>query len=115
MGRVQMGDAGRSNYATTEVDASRPVGTQENPQPVTTEFVNGRSPNEVNGIQHSPLACAAACVLPFSTRKRTHVCTHARLHARRASLYHLKSPSIWNCAAHTSVCLQFTANLKQKR
>lgn len=45
-----MGDAGRSNYATTEVDANRPVGTQENPQPVTTEFVNGRGPNEVSGI-----------------------------------------------------------------
>jgi len=41
-----MGDAGRSNYATTEADKSKPLGTQANPQPVMTEFINGKGRDE---------------------------------------------------------------------
>lgn len=43
-----MGDAGRSNYATTEADKSKPLGTQANPQPVMTEFINGKGRDEVS-------------------------------------------------------------------
>lgn len=52
-----MGDAGHSNYATTKADTSKPLGTQANPQPVTTEFINGKGRDEVSQPQICLLPC----------------------------------------------------------